>query len=140
MFAVAAASCSRSDGHAGAAAPDRRRRENAHDVFNGGGESRLRNCPRADGDCHGRRESSGRRCSRLVRAASPSVIPIYRGGKAGNFEKPTGMRVGSEMQSLYIRKQDYQTYVRWARSMPWRPPQGFQIVTFSRMILPGDGA
>ena len=45
------------------------------------------------------------------------VIPIYRGGKAGNFEKLAGTSVGSEMQSLYIRKQDYQTYVRWARSM-----------------------
>jgi hypothetical protein len=44
------------------------------------------------------------------------VIPIYRGSNAG-FEKFAGASVGSELQSLYIRKQDYQTYVRWARSM-----------------------
>ena len=44
------------------------------------------------------------------------VIPIYRGSNAG-FEKFAGASVGSELQSLYIRKQDYQTYVRWARTM-----------------------
>lgn len=44
------------------------------------------------------------------------VIPIYRGSNAG-FEKFAGASVGGELQSLYIRKQDYQTYVRWARSM-----------------------
>ena len=44
------------------------------------------------------------------------VIPIYRGSNAG-FEKLAGASVCAELQSLYIRKQDYQTYVRWARSM-----------------------
>jgi hypothetical protein len=44
------------------------------------------------------------------------VIPIYRGSNAG-FEKLAGASVDAELQSLYIRKQDYQTYVRWARSM-----------------------
>lgn len=45
------------------------------------------------------------------------VIPIYRSGNAGNFEKLASAGVGGELRSLYIRKQDYQTYVRWARSM-----------------------
>jgi hypothetical protein len=45
------------------------------------------------------------------------VIPIYHSGNAGNFEKLAGTNIGGELQSLYIRKQDYQTYVRWARSM-----------------------
>jgi len=45
------------------------------------------------------------------------VIPIYRNGSAGSFEKLESSGVGTELQSLYIRKQDYQTYVRWARSM-----------------------
>lgn len=44
------------------------------------------------------------------------VIPIYRGGNAG-FEKLADASATAELQSLYIRKQDYQTYVRWARSM-----------------------
>jgi len=44
------------------------------------------------------------------------VIPIYRGSNAG-FEKLTVASVDAELQSLYIRKQDYQTYVRWARTM-----------------------
>ena len=45
------------------------------------------------------------------------VIPIYCSGNAGGFEKLAGTGAGAELQSLYIRKQDYQTYVRWARSM-----------------------
>ena len=45
------------------------------------------------------------------------VIPIYCSSNAGNFEKLAGTGFGAELQSLYIRKQDYQTYVRWARSM-----------------------
>jgi hypothetical protein len=45
------------------------------------------------------------------------VLPIYRSARAGNFEKLADTNIGSELQSLYIRKQDYQTYVRWARSM-----------------------
>ena len=44
------------------------------------------------------------------------VLPIYRSSGAG-FEKLADTSIGSELQSLYIRKQDYQTYVRWARSM-----------------------
>jgi hypothetical protein len=44
------------------------------------------------------------------------VIPIYT-SSAGGFEKLATASVGSELQSLYIRRQDYQTYVRWARSM-----------------------
>jgi ferredoxin-NADP reductase len=45
------------------------------------------------------------------------VLPIYRSGHAGNFEKLAKASVTAELQSLYIRKRDYQTYVRWARSM-----------------------
>jgi hypothetical protein len=45
------------------------------------------------------------------------VLPIYRSGGAGSFEKLADTGIGSELRSLYIRKQDYQTYVRWARSM-----------------------
>jgi hypothetical protein len=44
------------------------------------------------------------------------VLPIYRGSHAG-FEKLADASAAPELQSLYIRKQDYQTYVRWARSM-----------------------
>jgi hypothetical protein len=44
------------------------------------------------------------------------VIPIYRGSNAG-FEKLADASAAAELQSLYIRKQDYQTYVRWARTM-----------------------
>ena len=44
------------------------------------------------------------------------VLPIYRGSNAG-FEKLADASAAAELQSLYIRKQDYQTYVRWARSM-----------------------
>jgi hypothetical protein len=45
------------------------------------------------------------------------VIPIYRARDAQAFEKLPGQNVGTELQSLYIQKRDYQTYVRWARSM-----------------------
>ena len=45
------------------------------------------------------------------------VLPIYRSGHAGNFEKLAEAGAGAELRSLYIRKQDYQTYVRWARTM-----------------------
>ncbi|HUO94531.1 MAG TPA: hypothetical protein VMU22_16515 [Rhizomicrobium sp.] len=45
------------------------------------------------------------------------VIPVYRGGAARDFEKLAAPSVGTDLQSLYIRKQDFQTYVRWARSM-----------------------
>jgi hypothetical protein len=45
------------------------------------------------------------------------VIPIYQQGNANGFEKLAAHSVGSTLESLYIRKQDYPTYVRWARSM-----------------------
>jgi hypothetical protein len=45
------------------------------------------------------------------------VIPVYRARDAQAFEKLPGQNVGTELQSLYIQKRDYQTYVRWARSM-----------------------
>jgi hypothetical protein len=47
-----------------------------------------------------------------------NVIPVYRIGISDAFEKlQGGASIGTELQSLYIQKQDYQTYVRWARSM-----------------------
>lgn len=46
-----------------------------------------------------------------------SVIPVYRARDAQEFEKLSGQSVGTDWHSLYIRKQDYQTYIRWARSM-----------------------
>ena len=45
-----------------------------------------------------------------------SVIPVYRIGISNAFEKLQGA-AGAELQSLYIQKRDYKTYVRWARSM-----------------------
>jgi hypothetical protein len=45
------------------------------------------------------------------------VIPVYRMSAANAFEKLARPGGASELQSLYIRKQDLQTYVRWARSM-----------------------
>jgi hypothetical protein len=45
------------------------------------------------------------------------VIPVYASRDAKAYEMLCHVSVGTELQSLYIRKQDYQTYVRWARSM-----------------------
>jgi hypothetical protein len=46
------------------------------------------------------------------------VVPVYQKSAADDFEKlAPGTSVGLQAQSLYIRKQDYQTYLRWARSM-----------------------
>lgn len=45
------------------------------------------------------------------------VIPVYRMSAANAFEKLGRPGAAQELQSLYIRKQDLQTYVRWARSM-----------------------
>jgi len=45
------------------------------------------------------------------------IIPVYRMSAANAFEKLARPGGASELQSLYIRKQDLQTYVRWARSM-----------------------
>jgi hypothetical protein len=45
------------------------------------------------------------------------VIPVYRARATYEFEKLSAQSVGTDWQSLYIRKRDYQTYVRWARSM-----------------------
>jgi len=46
------------------------------------------------------------------------VVPVYRKLDSGAFEKVEGTAsVGTELQSLYIRKLSYQTYVGWARSM-----------------------
>ncbi len=42
------------------------------------------------------------------------VVAAYRKSDGG-FEKTQG--VGTEPQSLYIRKQDYRTYIDWARGM-----------------------
>ena len=47
-----------------------------------------------------------------------SVVPVYRKLVSGAFEKIDGPAgVGTEPQSLYIRKRNYQTYIGWARSM-----------------------
>ena len=47
-----------------------------------------------------------------------SVVPVYRIGVSDVFEKfQGGAGIGTELQSLYIQKRDYRTYVRWARSM-----------------------
>jgi len=45
------------------------------------------------------------------------VVPVYRLSNPDTFEKLDGPSVGAELQSLYIRKSDYQTYIRWARPM-----------------------
>ena len=46
------------------------------------------------------------------------VVPIYRKLETGSFEKIDDVAsVGTEPQSLYIRKHNYQTYIGWARSM-----------------------
>jgi hypothetical protein len=45
------------------------------------------------------------------------VLPIYCKGSSQAFERLDRTSVGSEWQSLYIQKRDFQTYVRWARSM-----------------------
>jgi uncharacterized protein YaiE (UPF0345 family) len=45
------------------------------------------------------------------------VVPVYRVRDSNTFEKLDAANVGAELQSLYIRKRDYQTYVRWARPM-----------------------
>lgn len=45
------------------------------------------------------------------------VVPVYRLKDSNTYEKLDGANVGAELQSLYIRKRDYQTYVRWARPM-----------------------
>jgi len=42
------------------------------------------------------------------------VVAAYRKSGTG-FEKTEG--VGTELQSLYIRKRDYRTYIGWARGM-----------------------
>ena len=47
-----------------------------------------------------------------------SVVPIYRKSENGAFEKIDDAKsVGTLLQSLYIRKRNYQTYLGWARSM-----------------------
>jgi LPXTG-motif cell wall-anchored protein len=47
-----------------------------------------------------------------------SVVPVYRIGLRDAFEKlQGGANIGTDLQSLYIQKRDYLTYVRWARSM-----------------------
>ena len=45
------------------------------------------------------------------------VVPVYRLRDSNAFEKLATPSVGAELQSLYIRKSDYQTYIRWARPM-----------------------
>jgi hypothetical protein len=46
------------------------------------------------------------------------VVPVYRKLESDAFEKIDGAAsVGTEPQSLYIRKRNYQTYIGWARSM-----------------------
>jgi hypothetical protein len=46
------------------------------------------------------------------------VVSVYRKLEAGAFEKiDNTASVGTEPQSLYIRKRNYQTYIGWARSM-----------------------
>jgi hypothetical protein len=46
------------------------------------------------------------------------VVPVYRKLETGAFDKvDDAASVGTEPQSLYIRKHNYQTYIGWARSM-----------------------
>lgn len=47
-----------------------------------------------------------------------SVIPVYRADSGTAYEKLWRKNeIRAELPSLYIRKRDYQSYVRWARSM-----------------------
>jgi hypothetical protein len=63
------------------------------------------------------RASGGDGAVAWLAASIAGVIPVYRMSTANAFEKLARPSIGSELQSLYIRKQDLQTYVRWARSM-----------------------
>ncbi len=46
------------------------------------------------------------------------VVPVYRVNAQNAFEKIVdSAEIVSNPQALYIQKRDYQTYVRWARSM-----------------------
>jgi hypothetical protein len=47
-----------------------------------------------------------------------SVVAVYRAEDAERFVKlPTAPSIGSDLQSLYIRKRDYRTYLAWARTL-----------------------
>ena len=47
-----------------------------------------------------------------------SIVPAYRKQGLGVFEKiEDGTQFGTAPEALYIQKRDYQTYLRWARSM-----------------------
>jgi hypothetical protein len=47
-----------------------------------------------------------------------SVVPVYCKSERDGFEKVGAVaNVVAEMQSLYIRKQSYRTYLDWARSL-----------------------
>ena len=44
------------------------------------------------------------------------VVHVYRSKESG-FEKIGAGSLGEDVQGLYIQKRDFQTYIRWARSM-----------------------
>jgi len=47
-----------------------------------------------------------------------SVVPVYRADGGATYEKLSRKNeIRAELPSLYIRKRDYQSYVRWARTM-----------------------
>lgn len=47
-----------------------------------------------------------------------TVVPLYRMVDGNVFEKLDGpVDIGTEFRSLYIRKQDIRSYMRWARTL-----------------------
>jgi hypothetical protein len=61
-------------------------------------------------------EAPGRNAIDWFARSIAGVLPVYRAGQASGYEKVAGGADG-DLDSLYIRKQDFPAYVRWARSM-----------------------
>jgi hypothetical protein len=61
-------------------------------------------------------EGPGRNAIDWFARSIAGVIPVYHLGNANAYEK-LASSPGSDLDSLYIRKRDFPTYVRWARSM-----------------------
>jgi len=48
----------------------------------------------------------------------PAIVPVYRQSEPDIFQKlGSSPEVGTQSQSLYIRKRDLQFYLRWARTV-----------------------
>jgi hypothetical protein len=48
----------------------------------------------------------------------PAIVPVYRQSEPDIFQKlALSSEVGTQSQSLYIRKRDLQFYLRWARTV-----------------------